>query len=434
MHFFATFACVAVASGAVARKIQPIGWDKYAEERGFPGHDDPMEHASVHAREADPEATQAWEHAHGGKAPTYKGYGESEHGHFVARSESYEIEHDPHGHEESRDHFFERDVPDFGEEEVDTSLEGYGEESELHTRSIPVFDDEEVDTSLEGYGDEFELNARSIPDFDEDDVDVSLEGYTLHARSEPEFDEEDVDTSLEGYGESELDARSEEEWEEEATKSLHHSATGSYHGHEDSRTAWSEHSAWTKPTHVARAIKSAWDHYSGKGAESDEEPKHHHYARNAKGKLVYSAEPMSEENHKSEHGGRHYARDAEAAYAHGFREGMQHSDAPVHRQHAREAEARVPAGYGINEYINAYRPVEARNAEAHVPAGYGAKENVNGFHRPHQARDAEPASAHHSAHPTASRTAWSEEDESWTKHTAAKTASPSKTGGWGLPW
>ncbi|KAK5125732.1 hypothetical protein LTR85_012006 [Meristemomyces frigidus] len=435
MRFLVTLACVTVASGAVARKIQTVGWDKYAEERGYAGHDDPMEHASVHAREADPEVTQAWEHAHGGKAPTYKGYGEGEHGHFVARSEHYDME--GHRDHESHGHMLPRDIPDFGGEDVDTSLEGYYTEAELHARSIPEFDEEDVDTSLEGYGD-----------------------FGLHVRSVPDFGGEDVDTSLEGYDDHEIYARSEEDWEEEETKFLHHSATASHHSHETSRTAWTEHSAWAKPTHVARAIKDAWDHYSGKAGEAAENAKHRHYARNAKGKLVYSPEPVPDEGHQSEHGVRHYARDAEAAYEHGFREGMQHSDVPTHHQHARNAgarvpaghginedilpyrpvearnaEARVPAGYGIEEDILPYRPVEARNAEAHIPSGYHAYEHVNGFHRPHQARDGEPASAHHTAHVTASRTAWSEESGSWAKHTAAKTASPSKTGGgWGLPW
>lgn len=343
MRFFTTLACMAVASGAAARKIQTVGWDKYAEERGFAGYDDPMENAKVDVREPDAEATQAWEQAHGGKAPVYKAYGEDEdeHGRLAARmNDRY------HGH------FIPRDVPDFGDEDVDTSAEGYDLEARsehAHGGKAPAY---------KGYSED--------------------EHGELHTRWTPVFDE-DVDTSLEDYGEHGIHARSQHEWEDEESKWR----SASHHSEKPSHTAaWSEQTAWTKPTHIARAIKDAWEHYSGKGEEAAEEPKHQHYARNAKGKLVYTPMKHAEVDYELLHSSLHYAREAEAAYAHGFREGMAHS----------------------------YKSIAARNAEAHD----------------------EPASAHRAAHPSASRTAWKDESESWIK--ATKTANPSKTGGWGIPW
>jgi len=163
---------------------------------------------------------------------------------------------------------FAGDVPDFGDKEVDTSLEGYGdlhardaeaepgvqgsfehwgnmmkdavhkadEKIEHHAqhfaRDIPDFDGEEVDTSLEGYDDihardaEPEADAynmgfvahptgsfphgmipkhgnhwaRDVPDFGGEDVDTSLAGYeSLRTRDVPDFGDEDIDTSLEDY-------------------------------------------------------------------------------------------------------------------------------------------------------------------------------------------------------------------------------------------
>lgn len=118
---------------------------------------------------------------------------------------------------------FERDaqddaVPDFGDEDVDTSLEGYGEALEARdvadeTSEVPDFGDEEVDTSLEGYGEglharglEGDEDVGEVPDFGDEEVDISLEGYgDLYARDAadevPDFGDEEVDTSLEGYGE-----------------------------------------------------------------------------------------------------------------------------------------------------------------------------------------------------------------------------------------
>lgn len=118
---------------------------------------------------------------------------------------------------------FERDaqddaVPDSGDEEVDTSLEGYGEALEARdvadeASEVPDFGDEEVDTSLEGYGEglqprgvEGDEDVGEVPDFGDEEVDASLEGYgDRYARDAadevPDFGDEEVDTSLEGYGE-----------------------------------------------------------------------------------------------------------------------------------------------------------------------------------------------------------------------------------------
>ncbi|KAK4902755.1 hypothetical protein LTR27_000694 [Elasticomyces elasticus] len=201
MHFLPALALATLATGVVAKRIPSPGWDKYAEERGFAGYEDPREmgHGGLHAREADAEAEASWEHAHGGKAPSYKPYGEHEgYGQHHARAAEPSFHGNRYGHglqdfhHEKQHHA--REVPDFGGLEVDTSLAGYVVERSApghfghaheaqhhgghHARDIPDFGGEDVDTSLAGYV----LHARDVPDFDEEDVDTSLEGYSLHAR------------------------------------------------------------------------------------------------------------------------------------------------------------------------------------------------------------------------------------------------------------
>ncbi|KAK0345938.1 hypothetical protein LTR57_013929 [Friedmanniomyces endolithicus] len=80
MHFLPALTLAAIATSAVAKKLPLPGWDKYAEERGFAGHEDPREfgHGGLQAREAGPEAIESWEQAHGSKAAVYKPYGEHE--------------------------------------------------------------------------------------------------------------------------------------------------------------------------------------------------------------------------------------------------------------------------------------------------------------------------------------------------------------------
>ncbi|KAK5132695.1 hypothetical protein LTR08_008739 [Meristemomyces frigidus] len=489
MRFFTTLAFAGIAAGAVAKKMQAVGWDKYADERDAQDQVEAAHHGHVHAREAE----AVWEHAHGGKAPTYKGF-EHEHGQFVPRSvdedeeeidyslEGYdheivarsddeeEVDYSLEGYdheivassddEEEVDYSLEgydhelaarSDIPDFGDEDVDTSLEGFSDTG-LHARDVPDFEDEdeEIDTSLDGYSSTSGLHARDIPDFGEDDVDVSLEGYGephVHARSVPDFDEdedvdtsldgysstpdihardipdfgdEDVDVSLEGFGDSHLQGRSEPNWDEQLSKwvSGHHTASAAHQthpGHEHESTAW------PKPTHVARAIKETWDHVSGQAEEAAEHIKHQsagapargprkNYARDAKGKLVYNHQPAHEEDSHDEHLAHYYAREAAAnaeanAYraikAQALKQDEEHQQ--MNHHHVREAEPRNPIFYGNNQLL---------------------RQTPQAVARPLVARDAEPLHAH----ATSTRAFFT------TKHTATKTATPSKTGGWGFPW
>ncbi|KAK0258291.1 hypothetical protein B0A54_00124 [Friedmanniomyces endolithicus] len=80
MHFLPALTLATLATSALAKKLPLPGWDKYAEERGFAGHEDPREfgHGGLQAREAEPEAIECWEQAHGSKAVVYKPYGEHE--------------------------------------------------------------------------------------------------------------------------------------------------------------------------------------------------------------------------------------------------------------------------------------------------------------------------------------------------------------------
>lgn len=81
------------------------------------------------------------------------------------------------------------EIPDFGDEEADTSLEGYDEPADLEARSVgdegqsesesdqvPDFGGEEVDTSLEGY--DADLEERDVED---DDVTEDLDDETNNA-------------------------------------------------------------------------------------------------------------------------------------------------------------------------------------------------------------------------------------------------------------
>lgn len=94
----ATSAILATSVAATVpnhKPITPPGWDKYADERGFEGYDEP-EHL-VRAR-----SMAAWEAEHGGKAPSYNAHpyeAASHSGHFMERSMPYEVvhgEYEPH--------------------------------------------------------------------------------------------------------------------------------------------------------------------------------------------------------------------------------------------------------------------------------------------------------------------------------------------------
>ncbi|KAI6903548.1 hypothetical protein KC318_g6946, partial [Hortaea werneckii] len=198
----ASLACVSFAAGAVAKTYVPQNADKYAEERGFPGLEDPAEQAAeVQAREAD--------------APDYEGFAHKN-GHYVR--EAMPMPEEVAGVVGGDD-----EVPEL-DDDVDMSLEGYEEAHQnLVARSAepPAFEGlEGIDTSLEGYesegdddedddepslhardvqegeeGEEDEEDAYADDDDDEDDGELEGEEHELVARS---LQEEGVDTSLEG--------------------------------------------------------------------------------------------------------------------------------------------------------------------------------------------------------------------------------------------
>ncbi|KAI6909127.1 hypothetical protein KC334_g4218, partial [Hortaea werneckii] len=210
----ASLACVSFAAGAVAKTYTPQNADKYAEERGFPGLEDPAEQAAeVQAREAD--------------APDYQGFAHKN-GHYLDDDVDMSLE----GYEDAHQNLVARSAePEFeGLEGIDTSLEGYEEAHQnLVARSAEPAEFEGlegVDTSLEGYesegdeddddddeedDDEPSLHARDVEegeegedddedayaddDDDEDDGELEGEEHELVARS---LQEEGVDTSLEG--------------------------------------------------------------------------------------------------------------------------------------------------------------------------------------------------------------------------------------------
>ncbi|KAK0344197.1 hypothetical protein LTR57_021940 [Friedmanniomyces endolithicus] len=123
-----------LATSAVAKKLPLPGWDTYAEERGFAGHEDPREfgHGGLQAREAGPEAIESWEQAHGSKAAVYKPYGEHEiFGQHAPRAEQA-VHPDHHGPGREQAGHHARSAPEhFGH--PSEGLHG----GEHHARAVP---------------------------------------------------------------------------------------------------------------------------------------------------------------------------------------------------------------------------------------------------------------------------------------------------------
>ncbi|KAI6795018.1 hypothetical protein KC361_g5241 [Hortaea werneckii] len=328
----ASLACVSFAAGAVAKTYTPQNADKYAEERGFQGLEDPAEQAAeVQARDAEPEAmadaARGWfAGAHGGKAaaPAYKGFAHK-HGHYV-REAMLMPEVD------GMDGGAEDEVPEF-DDDVDMSLEGYEEaHQDLVARSAePDFEGMEgVDTSLEGYevegdddeeedeDDEPSLHARDVqegedgeddeePVYVDDDEDDLPEGpdHELVARS---LEGEGVDTSLEGYGDlDEADADNNGDDEDDDDDDDETPDDPSLHA----RSVPFRKQGWTKPN-MASAVKSAWGSYSTKGgARKVSHPaggQQHlpHHAREADPEPEAEADPavrVGKGHHAHSHGG-----------------------------------------------------------------------------------------------------------------------------------
>jgi len=374
MRFFITFACAAFAAGAVS-------WEHHVD-----GHDEHKGHekSHLHAREADAMAAQAWEHAHGGKAPSYKGF--EEHGHF-ARAEP-EFHHEPAHHQGHPSPHHARSLPHFDEPNVDTSLEGYdhaaAQEYLTHAghghfaRAADEEEEEPIDYSLEGY--DHDLVARSLNEDQDEEVNYSLEGYDHDLVARGEADADDGGEGIFARGDKPK-TWVPQDWKEQAwSKHLSHYSEHKTH-------TGTEHHA--HPTNVARGIKEGWEKFTKKidqGAKQE-----------IKGVEHFGEEVKS-----------FFARDANNAWP-SDHEGYEHAH-PTHHEHPQHTHA-------------------ARG----MPYEYAAHHNEPArLHRPHEAREAEAATPHFTAHAT--HVVPGHEDER-TKHTPSKTAQPSKsTGGWGFPW
>ncbi|KAI7541524.1 hypothetical protein KC316_g15416, partial [Hortaea werneckii] len=260
----ASLACVSFAAGAVAKTYVPQNADKYAEERGFPGLEDPAEQAAeVQAREAD--------------APDYEGFAHKN-GHYVR--EAMPMPEEVAGVVGGDD-----EVPEL-DDDVDMSLEGYEEAHQnLVARSAepPAFEGlEGIDTSLEGYesegdddedddepslhardvqegeeGEEDEEDAYADDDDDEDDGELEGEEHELVARS---LQEEGVDTSLEGYGDMDENDNDDNNGDTDDDDDDEASDEASL----QARSVPFRKQGWTKPN-MASAMKSAWGSYATKG-------------------------------------------------------------------------------------------------------------------------------------------------------------------------
>ncbi|KAI7180870.1 hypothetical protein KC316_g1800 [Hortaea werneckii] len=292
----ASLACVSFAAGAVAKTYTPQNADKYAEERGFPGVQDPAERAAeVQAREADAPDYEAFAHKNGhyvreampmpeevaevvgggegDEMPgldddvdmSLEGY-EDAHQNFVARSaepefESLEgIDTSLEGYEEAHQNLVARSAepPEFeGLEGVDTSLEGYesegDEDDDEEDDNEPSLHARDVEEDEEGEDDEADDDADDDDD-DEDDGELEGEEHELVARS---LQEEGVDTSLEGYGDMDEadddnngDTDDDDDDDDEASI--------------QARSVPFRKQGWTQPN-VASAMKSAWGSYATKG-------------------------------------------------------------------------------------------------------------------------------------------------------------------------
>ncbi|GAB1740980.1 hypothetical protein NU219Hw_g6234t1 [Hortaea werneckii] len=277
----ASLACVSFAAGAVAKTYTPQNADKYAEERGFQGLEDPTEQASAAAAAAAVDDVQAREAA----VPDYEAFAHK-HGHYVreAMPMPEDVAGDVGGEVEGEGEADEDEVPEF-DDDVDMSLEGYEDaHRNLVARSAePEFESlEGIDTSLEGYesedddeddddedDDEPSLHVRDVEEgeegeddeedayADEDDDDDDLEGddHELVARS---LEEEGVDTSLEGYGDmNEADDDDDADADSDDSDDSDEASI-------QARSVPFRKQGWTKPN-MASAVKSAWGTYATKG-------------------------------------------------------------------------------------------------------------------------------------------------------------------------
>ncbi|KAK0353493.1 hypothetical protein LTR91_020387 [Friedmanniomyces endolithicus] len=183
MHLLLAASLAVLATSTLAHEIPAPGWDKYAGERGGDTTHDalPAKYTDLHAREAvaypESDAMHAWERAHNGQPMKYEAFDEGP---------------EVHGH-----YFDARDVPQTGEggddalpRRDDTQPSArYGEDvvvglakdqsAPLSAHGIPDFGDAEVDTSLEGYD---HVLARSVMSTNNDNADAP--GTSVKVRNE----------------------------------------------------------------------------------------------------------------------------------------------------------------------------------------------------------------------------------------------------------
>lgn len=354
----ASLACVSFAAGAVAKTYTPQNADKYAEERGFPGLEDPAEQAAeVQAREAD--------------VPDYEAFAQK-HGHYVREAmpmpdevkgvvgggegdevpgfdDDEEVDMSLEGYEDAHQNLVARSAePEFESlEGVDTSLEGYEEaHQDLVARSAEPESEglEGVDTSLEGYeseddedddeedDDEPSLHARDVQEDEDDEEDAYADGddddeddlededHQLVARS---LQDEGVDTSLEGYGDmDEADDDNNGDTDDDDDEADDEASI-------QARSVPFRKQGWTKPN-MASAVKSAWGTYATKGgarklshggaAAGQHRP---HHAREAAPEPEPEAQPEAEADPARRMGGGkgHHAHAGHSHASHASRPG-----------------------------------------------------------------------------------------------------------------
>ncbi|KAK0257204.1 hypothetical protein LTR91_001458 [Friedmanniomyces endolithicus] len=162
-----------LATSTFAHEIPAPEWDKYAGERGRDTATDalPMEYTNIHAREAvghpESDAMHAWEQAHNGQPMKYEAFGERPevHGHYFDAREV------PQTGEEGDEALSERDGSfsgaRHGEEAVQYLTKSYN--APLSAHEIPDFGDSDIDTSLEGYDHNLAQSMMSTKERESDD-------------------------------------------------------------------------------------------------------------------------------------------------------------------------------------------------------------------------------------------------------------------------
>ncbi|KAK0878937.1 hypothetical protein LTR87_007254 [Friedmanniomyces endolithicus] len=163
MHLLLAAPLAVLATSTFAHEIPAPGWDKYAGERDTAHDALPMEHTDMHAREAvgypESDAMQAWEEAHIGQPMEYEAF-------------------DREGGDGA---LLTRDDTQLSAQHGEDSVEGLAKDrnAPISAHGLPDFGDADVDTSLEGYD---HVLAHSMMSTNEDDADAL--GSPLEVRDE----------------------------------------------------------------------------------------------------------------------------------------------------------------------------------------------------------------------------------------------------------